>query len=379
MKKLLLLTAFLVTYSNIFAFLTQRNWRWRNDDGTEVTATWKANENTFMTLTSISEIFRLRVEVYNNNPITDAPIVLGDSLQYATSTSGPWTNVDTLPGANPFMISKTSAFVIQDEPTTAQLTGVALTFVAGLIMVDSAVVNQISLPPQRRSEYEWTIKGTANTSPNTTYYFRHWGSTANPLDIGVLYPSLLTAAVLPIKLTGFTVSREDKQVKLEWITASEQNNDRFEIQRSNDGRSWKTIADIKGHGTTTVSNTYKVYDQSPLSGINYYVIRQYDVDGHSYQSDIRSLRIIVNPKSIISVYPNPSHSGISFSIANKEATNVEAILTNANGNIVHREIIKSVPANATNKLNMDRQPAAGVYILKLKAQGLSESARVVIE
>ena len=134
-------------------------------------------------------------------------------------------------------------------------------------------------------------QATPNMTPNTTYYFREWGSTANNLDIGMTYPTLITSVVLPIKLTGFTVSREDKKIKLQWVTASEQNNDRFEIQRSSDGRTWKTIANIKGHGTTTASNTYKAYDESPLSGINYYVIKQYDVDGHSYLSDVKFVRM----------------------------------------------------------------------------------------
>ena len=64
MKKLLILVIFLTAYTNIFAFLSQSNWRWRNDDGNETTATWKANENTSATLTTRGEVWRLRVEVY---------------------------------------------------------------------------------------------------------------------------------------------------------------------------------------------------------------------------------------------------------------------------------------------------------------------------
>ncbi len=375
MKKLLILIVLLTAYSNIFAFLTQRNWRWRNDDGTETTATWKAAENTPITVTSTADILRLRLEVYNN---TGGSVGLLDTLQYATSTAGPWTNLDTLAGSNAFMITTTSAFVVQDEPTTSQLTVIGLTFVPGKIMVDSMVLKNYNLADQRVTEFEWVIRATANAATNTTYFFREWGSTANNLDVGKTYPSLTTAGVLPIKLAGFNVNREDKKIKLEWSTASEQNNDRFEIQRSSDGSTWKTIGSVKGRGTTTTSNTYKVYDENPLNGINYYVIKQYDVDGHSYLSDVKFLRM-PDAKSIIVVSPNPSRSGVSFSIVNKGASKVEAILTNINGNIIHREIFNSVAANAINKLNLKQQPAPGVYILKLKSEGLSESVKVVIE
>jgi len=377
MKKILILIVLLTTYSNIFAFLTQANWRWRNDDGSETTATWKANQNTAITLTSVGEVIRLRLEIYDN--AGGAPIALLDTLQYATSTAGPWTNIDTLPGLNDFMIAKTSAFVVQDEATTAQLPApIALTFVPGKIMVDSMVLKNYSISDQQRTEVEWTIKGTANTATNTTYYFREWGSTANNLDIGMTYPSLTTAGVLPIKLASFTARREDKKIRVEWVTSSEQNNDRFEIQRSSDGKTWKTIANIKGRGTSTASSSYQAYDEKPLSGINYYVIKQYDVDGHAYESDVRSVKM-PDVKPIISVYPNPSHSGINFSIVNKGASNVRAILTNINGNIIHQEIFNTVPANTINKLTLQHQPAPGVYILKLRADGISENLRVVIE
>src|SRR5437868_11918484 len=151
MKKIFILVISLVAYSNILlAFTTQRHWRWRNDDGSQTTATWKAAENTPAALTSSSEIFRLRIEVYNN---TTDPVLLEDSLQWATATTGPWTNIDTLPGTNPFMIAKTSAFVVQDEPTTSQLADIALTFVPGKVMVDSPFLH-LQLPNQETTELE---------------------------------------------------------------------------------------------------------------------------------------------------------------------------------------------------------------------------------
>ena len=373
MKKFFILIILLTAYSNIFAFLTQTNWRWRNDDGTETTASWKANQNTAVTLTTKGEIWRLRLEFYTNSG-TDVNVV--DSLQYATSTTGPWTNIGILPGSNPFVIAGTSAFVVPAEPTSTQISGGALTFSPGKIMVDSMLLENYILPDQHRTEFEWAIKSTSNIAPNTTYYFRQWGATLN-LDGGMTYPSLTTAAVLPIKLSIFTVRRDDQKVKLEWVTASEQNNDRFEIQRSSDGRIWKTIANITGRGTVAISNNYKEYDEYPLHGINYYVIKQYDADGHSYWSDVKFIKM-PDAKSIVSLYPNPARSAIHFSIVNKEASNVEASLINVNGKIIHREIFKTVPANTLNKLNLNHMPAPGQYILKLKAAGLSENVKVVI-
>ncbi len=49
------------------------------------------------------------------------------------------------------------------------------------------------------------------------------------------------------------------------------------------------------------------------------------------------------------------------------------------GKTIHHEIISNVQPNSVNKLNMKQQTAPGLYILKLKAGTLSESAKVIIE
>ena len=378
MKKFIILIVLLAACNNIFAFTTQGNWRWRKDDGSQITATWMAAQNTAPVISSTSDLLRFRIELYND------PLNAGGTLDNALfedSSNVPgdhWDTIKLTPGIrnNPFILAGSSPNVTDLEPTTQQLTSPHdPNFTPGQVIVSSEKLPAFTVGSNFGTEYEYVIKPTANLLPSTTYYFRVDAANypaADPL------PSLTTSGVLPIKLSGFTVSREDKRVKLEWKTASEQNNARFEIQRSSDGKTWSTISSIKGQGTTTASNTYKVYDDSPLSGINYYVIKQYDVDGHSYLSDVKFVRM-ADIKSIISVSPNPSRSGINFSILNRGASNVEAIVTTMNGNTIHREIFNNVQPNSINKLNLKQQPAPGVYILKLKAEGLSESVRVVIE
>ena len=376
MKRILFLIVFLVTYSNIFAFLTQRNWRWRNDDGTEVSATWKANEMTPITMNSTSQTMRLRIEIYNNS---GSSIGVLDTLEYATSPLGPWFTIDALPGTKAFTMAAGSGFVVQDEATTAQLNGISLPFVPGKIMVDSMVLKNYNIADQQRTEFEWAIKGTANTALNTTYYFREWGSTANNLDVGQTYPSLKTAAVLPINITAFNVTKDGNKVKLEWKTASEQNNERFEIESSVDGIKWKTIATIKGSGTSSESHTYWADDNSPVKGLNFYRIKQYDLDGNFHVSEIKTIMMFTSNRPLITVSPNPSHGGINFKIASQAATNVEAVLSTINGNIVYREFINNVQPNTVTKLNLKQKLVAGMYILKLKGEGLSESIKVIIE
>lgn len=373
MKKIIILVTFLCAYSNIFALLTQANWRWRNDDGSETTATWKANQNVQAVQTVVGEVWRLRLEVYNNSG-SSQPFV--DTLQYATSASGPWTSVDVTAGSNAFQIAAASAYVAQDDPTTAQLAGVAYPFAAGKVMVGSSILQNISLNDQQRTEFEWAIQSTANATPNTVYYFRMWGTTAY-LDSTSTYPSLITAGILPIKFTGFSAVRDDKRIRLQWGTSSEQNNGSFEIERSTDAKTWKPIASVSGNNSTAISS-YTQYDASPLPGINYYVIKRTEADGQTYLSDIKSVKMPAT-LPMLSVYPNPAHFGVNFSVANVNASNVKATLTSINGSLVHEELFKTVSANAVNTLNMAHMPAPGIYVLNLEGVGLSQSIKVMVK
>ncbi|BDS09306.1 T9SS type A sorting domain-containing protein [Aureispira anguillae] len=67
-------------------------------------------------------------------------------------------------------------------------------------------------------------------------------------------------------------------VEVTWITATETNNDHFEIERSTDGVNWEAIGMVEGAGTSVQTNYYKWEDRNPTKGIIYYRIKQVDED-----------------------------------------------------------------------------------------------------
>ncbi|MCY7421049.1 MAG: T9SS type A sorting domain-containing protein, partial [Chitinophagaceae bacterium] len=371
----LILLALLGAYTSSFAFLTQSTWRWRNNDGSETTATWRANQNTGIAYNSIHEVLRLRYEIYNTNGSTTQT---EDSLQYTTTpaVASSWVNIGTYTG-KAFILASSINTVTQNQATTSQITGNAYVYFPGKTMVTDSVAVGVFIPPSNRTEIEWAIIGTNNTSLGATYYFRHWGATANNLPPGATYASLTTGAILPIKLSGFSVKGEGSKVKIQWSTESEQNNDRFEVERSANGRTWEAISTVKGKGTFSSTTNYSAYDNSPLKGTNYYRLQQYDINGKSAFSDVKSLKF-GTVKTVITVSPNPARGVINFKLENESAKSVLAILSDANGKIIYQQTFNDVQANTFNKLNL-QQPTAGIYILKLKGEGLSESIKVVVQ
>ncbi len=105
-------------------------------------------------------------------------------------------------------------------------------------------------------------------------------------------PGVLNAlqAVLPVELLDFKASIIDEDVLLQWQTATEINNDYMAIERSADGRHFEEIGWLPGAGTTYEPQSYQMWDKSPLSGVNYYRLRQVDFDGTVTYHKVISVR-----------------------------------------------------------------------------------------
>jgi hypothetical protein len=86
---------------------------------------------------------------------------------------------------------------------------------------------------------------------------------------------------LPVELIHFTGRMKEKQAVLSWVTASEENNDHFEIERSSDGVVFHSIGDVEGQGTISARFTYDFIDDQPMFGVSYYRLIQVDYDGAS--------------------------------------------------------------------------------------------------
>jgi len=112
--------------------------------------------------------------------------------------------------------------------------------------------------------------------------------------------------VLPVTLTHFTAIPKGNTNQLAFTTSSELNNDYFEIQRSADGKSWSVIGMVIGAGTTQQEQHYQYADRRPLTGLNYYRLRQVDYDGQFEYSNIISVSRGEMSKGNGKLYPNPA-------------------------------------------------------------------------
>lgn len=119
----------------------------------------------------------------------------------------------------------------------------------------------------------------------------------------------LGASPLPVELVSFTAGADRDRVRLAWRTATERENDRFELQRARLGQDWITLATLPGAGTSTEPRDYRHVDRDPWEGVNYYRLRQIDIDGTVHLSHTVSARVERLP-DVLDVWPNPASADL---------------------------------------------------------------------
>lgn len=117
---------------------------------------------------------------------------------------------------------------------------------------------------------------------------------------------LAIVQLLPVNLLYFKASEQAGSTLLQWATSAEKNNKGFEVQRSADGRDWQTIGHVNSLARDGNSNTalyYTYIDGQPANGINYYQLKQTDLDGKHEYSSFRKLNF--SKTVAVQLYPNP--------------------------------------------------------------------------
>ena len=170
------------------------------------------------------------------------------------------------------------------------------------------------------------------------------------------------AAALPIELISFNAKAQNQSIDLTWSTASEKNNDHFDLQRSGDATDWSTIATIKGNGTTATKEEYAYTDAAPISGVNYYRLKQMDYDGGYQYSPIVSA-VAKSGKGGISVFPNPAQTMVHV-YSPVDYTDGSVTIHDISGRLVKTYSVNSGGYNVSDL-------PAGVYAVRvLDVEGL---------
>jgi hypothetical protein len=179
-----------------------------------------------------------------------------------------------------------------------------------------------------------------------------------------------TTSLLPVELLSFEAKKEGTAVKLDWETASELNNDYFDVQRSADGFIFETIGVVEGAGTYDGQLSYEFYDKNPLSGVNYYRIKTVDFDKATDYSKIIALTF--NRESDINVFPNPVRKGQLLNIVTEEPISAVKIYNSLGQMLIYEN-------NVESQIRFPSDISAGIYTMMIELNGNTLYRKLVIE
>jgi len=176
------------------------------------------------------------------------------------------------------------------------------------------ITNLPTLRVVRWNGAAWVDHGNGGTTGNATA-----GTLITSAPITSFSPITLGSTTLsnplPVELISFTGQVLNDHVKLNWVTASELNNDFFTLQRSIDGAEFESIAEIDGEGTIQTATEYKYLDINPLPNLSYYRLRQTDFDKKFTYSKVIAVNVSLGGE--LSMHPNPVSYGTPLTLNRK--------------------------------------------------------------
>lgn len=171
-----------------------------------------------------------------------------------------------------------------------------------------------------------------------------------------------TTGPLPIELSSFEGKVADCRGLLTWTTQSEVDFSHFELEKSDDGVSFKTIETFQGKGTDNSGATY-TYTDNNLRFVNLYRLKMVDLDGSLAYSKLVSLERDCGESQLqFEVYPNPVNEQINIELTSENSSGVEIQVLDMLGRVLISENANLTPGKNIKTINTKALSAATYYI-----------------
>ena len=186
----------------------------------------------------------------------------------------------------------------------------------------------------------------------------------------------IPGAALPVSLISFNGYQKDKYGILEWKTSTENNNKGFELEKSFDGIRFSKVAFIQGAGNSSTPRSYIHNDKTKLTNIQYYRLKQFDLDGGFVYSNTVVLKS--NGKDLLDLInvSNPFFTSVNI-LFNKPPEGMMKIqLLDMNGRVVFST--RKLAGNSSKlDLGIPSIISSGSYVLNISAEEQQFSKTII--
>lgn len=224
-------------------------------------------------------------------------------------------------------------------------------------------------PGEWRNHLKGTITGNNAAGTITSLL-------ASGVGVNMFGPYTLASATtenpLPVELLSFNAIAGKAEVKLNWKTSSEPNNDFFEIEKTNDGKSFHKLIQVPALGNASTGYNYIEFDTNPFEGISYYRLKQTDLSGTFTYSNLVPVYFGNDIGTFTCFYSDQTLHYTFNEIINSRAS---VFIYNAIGELL---FTADMPVAAQNQLPLGNfRP--GLYLVSVRADGLVKSGRFMVK
>jgi hypothetical protein len=219
--------------------------------------------------------------------------------------------------------------------------------------------------------------GTLNQLGGTNLYGHNDPSTVEPAEFYIDNFEVWDM-VIPVELTSFTAISNNGLVQLNWTTATELNNQMFEIQRQVSNEEFVSIGFVNGRGTTTEPQEYSYVDRTVTVGTYTYRLKQIDYDGRVSYSPTVEVDVLPTDFVLEQNYPNPFNPSTNIRFGIPESGYARLAVYNIVGEEVAVLLDGNIDAGIHNVAFDAQNLPSGTYIYKLQSSNSIEVKKMVL-
>lgn len=311
------------------------------------------------------------------NTVNAAPAIFDGSFAVGATTSS--NNIRDFSSRGPVTVdgsnrlkpaisapgSGVRSCVLNDGYALKSGTSMAGPHVAGLVALmieanpslsgDVAAIEStiISTPLARTTTQD--CGGSGSNIPNNVYGY------------GIIdaFAAVNAVLALPVELIDFKAIVKNNLVKLNWETAQEINHDYFEVERSQDLENWEIVGRVNEPEYNNQDlKRYQLVDVNAKMGINYYRLRQVDLDGSFEYSKVVTADLTDPKTRTFKVYPNPATDQLFIELDGDKHQNIGITVYNSGGQLI--EMFQNIDTTSSMfQLSVANWPE-GIYFVAIR-------------
>ena len=194
---------------------------------------------------------------------------------------------------------------------------------------------------------------------------------------------------LPVQLAAFEALADFGKVTLNWTTASELDNQGFNIYRAEaDGNNWQQINSqlIAGKGTTSQSSDYSFVDSKVVGGETYQYKLE-SVSNNGVRVDEKTIEVNIplpDQYVLFNNYPNPFNPTTNIKFQLPEAQPVKMVIYDMNGSRIKTLLNNQVYHAGEHVVSWDasdqggNRVASGIYLYRFQAGSYHKTGKMIL-